>query len=188
MRGDEGWGVFWTVWFEELSFSFSPPLHKVQQISCGYIAVSYLKLNLCGNLWAAVWNLPIPRQRWKLSLTKMTPRPDLVQLNDSALQRNMEADWFSAHQLLCSNITFFFGFPGRPSQKALRRVFLTGRPSFLHSRRQWKSNPISIWCPWLVIDQLWTSGTYRTLFLFLFLHASQGLLWHSHTQKNIKPG
>lgn len=76
--------------------------YKTHQISHDYIAVSPLKLNLCGNLRAADWNLPIPRQRWKLSLTKMTPRPW-----SSATKWFSPAEEHGGRLIFCTSIIMF---------------------------------------------------------------------------------
>lgn len=99
------------------------------QISCDYVAVSPLKLNLCGNLWAADWNLPIPRQRWKLSLTKMTPRPW-----SSATKWFSPAEEHGGGPIFCTSIIMFqhdlfFWLPWKAISECVPRVFLTGRPS-----------------------------------------------------------
>lgn len=159
-----------TVWFQSLPFFFSS--YKTQQISCDYIALSPLKLNLCGNLWAADWNIPIPRQRWKLSLTKkMTPRPW-----SSATKWFSPAEEHGGRLIFCTSIIMFqrdlFFLASLEGHLRMRRAVSSwpeGLP-LLDSRRQWKIDCISVWRRWRPIDQWRTSGTYRTFFPFRPTH------------------
>lgn len=117
----------------------------------------------------------------------MTPRPDPEQLIDSALRRNMEADWFSAHQLLRSNMTFLLAsLEGHLRRRRAAFSSPQGLPSWtLGVSEKSIPSPFGAHGWWLINCK--TSGTHRTLFPFRPTHpsGSHDTPTHTHTKKKI---